>query len=55
MYQFHEDHDDDDEEKLKAEDDRGWGWWMILPVVALGLLAYQVSEAAMTSIFDEDE
>jgi len=51
MNQFHEDHEDD---KSKTED-RGFGWWMVLPVVALGLLAYQFSEAAMTSIFDEDE
>ena len=44
---------DDKEDELKTEN--GWGWWIVLPVVALGLIAYQLAEASMTSIFDEDE
>ena len=42
----------DEEDELKAEN--GWGWWMILPVVALGLIVFQIADAAMTSVFDED-
>jgi hypothetical protein len=42
---------DDEEHELKAEN--GWGWW-ILPVVALGLIVYQIADAAMTSVFDEE-
>ncbi len=52
MNQIHSVHDDE-EDKLKTKD-RSLDWWMLLPVVALGLLAYQVSEAAMTSIFEEE-
>ena len=51
MNQFHKDHDDEDDE-AKTED--GWGWWMVLPIVA-GLIVYQIADAAMTSVFDEDD
>jgi hypothetical protein len=47
-------HNDEDDE-VKEVDDRGWGWWMVLPVVALSLIVYQISSAAMTSVFDEKE
>ncbi len=40
---------------MKEESDNSWGCWLLVPVVALGLLVYQVADAAMTSIFDEDE
>jgi hypothetical protein len=40
---------------MKEESDNSWRWWMLLPVVALGLLAHQVAVAATTSIFDEEE
>ena len=53
MNQFHSVHDD--EEIEVKEEDRGLGWWMILPVLALGLLVYQIAEASMKSVFDEDE
>jgi hypothetical protein len=43
------------EKLMNEENDKFWGWWMLVPVVALGLLAYQISVAAMTSVFDEDE
>ena len=46
---------DDEEGEVKAGTDRGLVWWMVVPVVAVGLLVYQVAEAAMTSVFDEDE
>ena len=49
MIDFQPEHD------AKSEtDDRGWGW-MIIPVVALGLIVYQIGTAAMTSVFDEEE
>lgn len=44
----------DDEDEVKTED-RGFGWWMILPVMAFGLIVYQIADAAMTSVFDEEE
>jgi len=44
----------DDEDEIKTED-RGWGWWTILPVVALGIIVFQIADAAMTSVFDEEE
>jgi len=44
----------DEEEELKTED-RGLGWWMLLPVMAVGLLVYQIADASMESVFDEDE
>jgi hypothetical protein len=28
---------------------------MVLPVMALGLIVFQIADAAMTSVFDEDE
>ena len=52
MNQIHPVHDDEDEVKTE---DRGFGWWMILPVVALGLLVYQIADESMNSVFDEDE
>jgi len=42
---------DDEEDEVNAED--GWGW--ILPVVTLGLIVFQIADAAMTSIFDEED
>lgn len=43
------------EQIVKSEtEDRGWGW-MIIPVVALGLIVYQIGTASMTSVFDEEE
>jgi hypothetical protein len=53
MNQFHEDHDDEEGE-VKTED-RVRGWWMLLPVVAVGVLIYQIGTGAMTSVFDENE
>jgi hypothetical protein len=44
-----------EESQVQQEDDQGWDWLIVLPVLALGLLAYQISEAAMTSVFDEEE
>jgi len=44
---------DDEEDEVKSED--GWGWWMVLPVVALGLLVYQIVDAANSSVFDEED
>ena len=46
---------DDEEREVTAEDDQGWDWWMVVPVIVLGLLIYQIVDAAMTSVFDEDE
>ena len=46
---------DDEEGEVKAGNDRGLGWWMVLPVVVLGMLVYQIAHAAMTSVFDEGE
>lgn len=43
----------DDEDEVKAEN--GWDWWMVLSVVALGVIIWQISDAAMTSIFDEED
>lgn len=51
MNQFVPVHDDEDE--VKTED--RWCWWMVLPVVALGLIVYQIGTGAMTSVFDESE
>jgi hypothetical protein len=43
------------EQITKSEtEDTGWGWW-IIPVVALGLIVYQIGTAAMTSVFDEED
>jgi len=43
----------DEEGEAKTED--GWGWWMVLLVVALGLIVFQIADAAMTSVFDEED
>tara|TARA_R110002111_G_scaffold100976_6_gene156502 strand:+ start:61934 stop:62092 length:159 start_codon:yes stop_codon:yes gene_type:complete len=51
MNQNEEVHDDEDE--LNTED-QGWGW-MILPVAALGLIFFQIADACMTSVFDEED
>ena len=40
---------------MKDENERFWGWWILVLVVALGLLAYQIAESAMISVFDETE
>jgi len=40
---------------MKEEDDKSWGWWLLVPVVVLGFLVYQIAVAAMKSVFDEDE
>ena len=42
---------------MKDKHERSWGWFL-LPVLAAGylvVLAAKIAEAAMTSIFDEDE
>jgi hypothetical protein len=44
----------DDEEELETED-QSLGFWMLLPVVALGLLVYHIADAAMTSVFEESK
>jgi hypothetical protein len=45
-------HDDEEDE---LETGNGWGWWMILPFVVLGLIVFQIADAAMTSVFDEED
>jgi hypothetical protein len=40
---------------MNEENDKSWGWWMLVPVVVLGVLVYQIAVAAMTSVFDENE
>ncbi len=39
-----------DEEKERSET-----WWVLVPVVVLSLLAYQIYDASMSSIFDEGD
>ena len=53
MNHVHAVHDDEDD--ASKTEDRGLGWWMLLPVVAMGILVYEIADAAMTSVFDEDE
>ncbi|PHS08362.1 MAG: hypothetical protein COA78_12795 [Blastopirellula sp.] len=43
----------DEEDEVKTEN--GWDWLMVLSVVALGLIVWQISEAAMPSVFDEED
>jgi len=40
---------------MKEEKERFWGWWLILPIAVLCYLDFRLAEAAMTSIFDDDE
>lgn len=39
----------------EEETDRSDVWWFWVSVAVLGLLAYQIYDAAMSSAFDEDE
>jgi hypothetical protein len=43
-------------ELMKEQNDQNnFGWWLTLFSVTTGILLFQICEAAMTSVFDEDE
>ena len=39
----------------EEEKERSDGWWILVPMAVLGLLAYQIYDAAMSSVFDEGD
>jgi len=40
---------------MNEENERSWGWWLLIPVLVLGFIVVQIAKAAMTSIFDKDK